>query len=138
MVNRNILVGRVEQIEKHLRKIAAYRKMSLGEFLRDEKTQDIVEYNLFQIVNHFIDIIQHIVVDEEYGFPQTAYEAAQILTDKKILTAKDLETVKNMIGFRNVIGHDYIEINKKTVYHILTAGDNEIKRVLSRIVKKIL
>ena len=41
-----------------------------------------------------------------------------------------------MIGFRNVIGHDYIEINKKTVYHILTAGDNEIKRVLSRIVEK--
>lgn len=138
MVNRNILVGRVEQIEKHLRKIAAYRKMPLGEFLRDEKTQDIVEYNLFQIVNHFIDIIQHIVVDEEYGFPQTAYEAAQILADKKILAAKDLKIVKNMIGFRNVIGHDYIEINKKTVYHILAAGDNEIKRVLSRIVEKIL
>jgi len=99
MVDKNILVGRVEQIEKHLRKIAAYRRMSLREFLRDEKTQDIVEYNLFQIVNHFIDIIQHIVVDEEYGFPQTAYEAAQILTDKKILTAKDLKIFKNMIGF---------------------------------------
>lgn len=138
MVDKNILVGRVEQIEKHLRKIAAYRRMSLGEFLRDEKTQDIVEYNLFQIVNHFIDIIQHIVVDEEYGFPQTAYEAAQILADKKILTAKDLEIFKNMIGFRNVVGHDYIEINKKTVYYILTAGEKEIKRVLSRIVEKIL
>ncbi|MBI5416142.1 MAG: DUF86 domain-containing protein [Candidatus Omnitrophica bacterium] len=138
MVDKNILVGRVEQIEKHLRKIAAYRRMSLEEFLRDEKTQDIVEYNLFQIVNHFIDIIQHIVVDEEYGFPQTAYEAAQILADKKILTAKDLEIFKNMIGFRNVVGHDYIEINKKTVYDILTTGEKEIKRVLSRISEKIL
>lgn len=138
MVNKNILVGRVEQIEKHLRKIAAYRKMPLGKFLRDEKTQDIVEYNLFQIVNHFIDIIQHVVVDEDYGFPQTAYEAAQILADKKILTAKDLEIFKNMIGFRNVVGHDYIEINKKTVYYIFTTGEKEIKRVLSRIVERIL
>lgn len=138
MVDRNILVGRAEQIEKHLRKIAAYRKMSLEEFLRDEKTQDIVEYNLFQIVNHFIDIIQHIVVDEEYGFPQTAYEAARILADKKILTAKDLEIFRNMIGFRNVIGHDYIEINKETVYYILTAGEKEIKRVLSRVIERIL
>lgn len=138
MVDKNILVGRVERIEEHLRKIAAYRKMSLGEFLRDEKTQDIVEYNLFQIVNHFIDIIQHIVVDEEYGFPQTAYEAARILADKKILTAKDLGMFKSMIGFRNVIGHDYIGINKKTVYYILTAGEKEIRRVLSRIVRRIL
>ena len=43
-----------------------------------------------------------------------------------------------MIGFRNVVGHDYIEINKKTVYHILTTGEKGIKRVLSRIVERIL
>jgi uncharacterized protein YutE (UPF0331/DUF86 family) len=138
MVDKNILVRRVEQIEKHLRKIAAYRKMPLTEFLRDEKAQDIVEYNLFQIVNHLIDIIQHIVVDEEYGFPQTAYEAAQILADKNVLAAKDLAIFKKMIGFRNVVGHDYIAINKKTVYRILTAGEKEIRRVLSRIAGGIL
>jgi uncharacterized protein YutE (UPF0331/DUF86 family) len=138
MVDQKVIVSRIEQIAKHLQKLAPYANLSRERFLRDPLAQDVAEYNLFQIVNHLIDMIQHIVVDENYGLPQTAYEAAQILEDKRFLSRKDLEIIKKMIGFRNVIGHDYVHINKDVVYLILSKGKGDIQRIISKISKKFL
>lgn len=138
MVDKNVIVSRIEQIDKHLKRISSYDKLSYEDFLKDENCQDIIEYNLFQIVNHIIDIVQHVVVDEDYGLPQTAYEASQIICDKGILDKDDLELLKKMISFRNVVGHDYISLNKEVVYFILTEGREDIRRMLSKITEKFL
>ncbi len=138
MIDRLVLTRRIEEIEKHLGRIKPYAKKSLDDFLGDSVIQDVVEYNLFQIVNHLIDIIQHIAVDEEYGLPQTAYEAGHLLLEKGILGIEDLEIFRKIVGFRNVISHDYMSINKGIVYSILTEGPKDIKNLLSKIVKKFL
>jgi uncharacterized protein YutE (UPF0331/DUF86 family) len=138
MVNPSVITKRVEQIEKHLDRIRPFASLSHETFLKDTVAQDVVEYNLFQIVNHLIDILQHTVVDEEYGFPETAYEAAQILFEKGILSKEDVEIFKQMVGFRNVVGHDYINVDKEIVYQILTHGEADIRALLTRIVSKFL
>ena len=138
MIDRLVLTRRIEEIDKHLAKIEPYAKGSLEDFLGNPVTQDVVEYNLFQTVNHLIDIVQHIAVDEEYGLPQNAYEAAHMLYEKKILGKDDLELFRRMVGFRNVVGHDYMAINKGTVYSILTEGSKDIRKLLSKIGKKFL
>jgi len=138
MVDPGVILKRAEQIEKHLDRIRPFTSLSYDAFLKDEMIQDVVEYNLFQIVNHLIDIFQHIVVDEEYGFPETAYESAQILLTKGILGGQDVEIFKQMVGFRNVVGHDYSNINKDVVYQILTHGEKDIRTLLTRVVSKYL
>ncbi len=138
MVNPSVIMKRVEQVEKHLERIRPLASMSYENFLKDNVAQDVVEYNLFQIVNHLIDIFQHTVVDEEYGFPETAYEAVQILLEKGVLSQEDVELFKRMVGFRNVVGHDYVNLDKRTVYDILTHGENDIRTLVSRIVSKFL
>ena len=138
MVDKNVIARRIEQIDRHLERISSYSELSYEDFLKDINVQDIVEYNLFQIVNHIIDIIQHIVIDEDYGLPQTAYEAVQILFDKEILDKDALEVLKKMIGFRNIVGHDYINLNKEIVYFILTKGRQDIQKILSKITERFL
>jgi uncharacterized protein YutE (UPF0331/DUF86 family) len=138
MIDRTVVTRRIEEIDRHLKRIEGYADIGLEEFQQDPIAQDVVEYNLFQIVNHLIDIAQHIVVDEEYGFPQTAYEAGQILFEKHIFRQNDLAIYREMVGFRNVVGHDYTNINKKIVYAILKNGPKDIKGLVSRIVKKYL
>jgi len=138
MVNPSVILKRAEQIEKHLDRIRPFTSLSYDAFLKDIFTQDVVEYNLFQVVNHLIDIFQHVVVDEEYGFPETAYEAADTLFKKGILSHEDVEIFKQMVGFRNVVGHDYINLDKEVVYHILTHGEKEIRALLTRIVSRFL
>ena len=138
MVNPGIILKRVEQIEKHLERMRSFASLSHEAFLDNSVAQDVVEYNLFQMVNHLINIFQHTVVDEGYGFPETAYEAAEILFKKGILSPEDVMLFKEMVGFRNVVGHDYINIDKEVVYQILTHGEKDIRALLTRIVSKIL
>jgi uncharacterized protein YutE (UPF0331/DUF86 family) len=138
VVDKNVIGSRAQQIEGHLVKVAPYVSLSLKQFLDDPVAQDIVEYNLFQIVNHLIDMVQHIVVDEGYGLPDNAYEAAEILSKRGILSEAEVTTFKQMVGFRNVVGHDYISINKRTVYSVLTKGQKDIRALLSKIVEKFL
>jgi len=138
MVDPGVILKRAEQIEKHLDRIRPFSSLTYEVFLKDNVAQDVIEYNLFQIVNHLIDIFQHVVVDEEYGFPETAYEAAQILLTKGILGQQEVEIFKRMVGFRNAVGHDYININKDVVYQILNHGEKDIRTLLTRIVSKFL
>ena len=138
MVNPSVIVKRVEQIEKHLERIRPFVPLSHEAFLKDTVAQDVVEYNLFQIVSHLIDIFQHTVVDEEYGFPESAYEAAQILFDKGILSEENVQVFKQMVAFRTVVGHDYINVDKEIVYRILTHGEKDIRALLTRIVSRVL
>jgi len=51
----------VEQIE-NISKDALFRILSYEAFLDNSVAQDVVEYNLFQMVNHLINIFQHTVV----------------------------------------------------------------------------
>lgn len=138
MVDKNVITSRAEQIDRHLSKIDKYKKITFDEFIKDSVIQDVVEYNIFQITNHIIDISQHIVVDEDYGIPQTSYDAVQILFDKDVFSMKDKNMLKKMIGFRNVIGHDYLNIDKQVVYFILTKGIKDIKEILSKLTEKFL
>jgi len=138
MVNPGIILKRVEQIEKHLERMRSFASLSHEAFLDNNIAQDVVEYNLFQMVNHLINIFQHTVVDEGYGFPETAYEAAEILFKKGILSPEDVMLFKQMVGFRNVVGHDYINIDKEVVCQILTHGEKDIRALLTRIVSKVL
>ncbi len=138
MVKRIVLTQRIEKIDYHLKRVMLYSRFSLNEFMDDTAAQDIVEYNLFQSVNHLIAMIEHIVADEEYGFPQTGYEAAEIFKAKKILTAKDLALIRQMIGFRNIVGHEYIRLNKEIVHRILTKHLKDIQRLTDKIAKRFL
>ncbi len=138
MVDPGVILRRAEQIDKHLDRIRPFTSVPYDAFLKDTVAQDVVEYNLFQIVDRLIDIFQHVVVDEEYGFSETAYEAAQILLTKGILGQEEAEIFKLMVGFRNVVGHDYINIDKEVVYQILTNGEKDIRTLLTRIVSKFL
>lgn len=135
MVDKNVIASRIEAIEKHQARLATYTQTSGQEFLSDLNIQDIVEYNLFQIINHLIDMIQHIVVDENLGFPENAYDGVKLLRDRGVFSEKDSEILKKMIGFRNIIGHDYIGVNKQTVYEILIKGPDDIRNILSAITK---
>ena len=136
MVNRNILLSKMEYINRHLSRVRLYGKLRFEHFIQDTNIQDIIEYNLFQAINHLIAMMEHIVVDENYGLPQSAGDAAMILKTKRILTQKDVELIRKMIGFRNVVGHDYIHLDKKIVYTVMTKGVKDLRRIIAKLAKR--
>ena len=138
MVNKNVLRPRIEKIHQYLSRIKPTRKIVYKAFAGNQDLQDIVEYNLFQIINHLIDMCHHVVVDEGYGFPESAHEAADLLVQRKVLAPKYGDKLKKMIGFRNVIGHDYLDIDKKIVYEIWTKRLKDIEKIVHEMANRYL
>ena len=138
MVDKGVIIRRTQEIENHLKRLGPYKELTLERFVEDVVAQDVVEYNLFQIVNHLIDMVQHIAVDEEYGAPESAYEAADMLAEKGILSPEDVRLFRRMVGFRNIVGHDYLSIDKKVVHAILSSGSNDITKFVSHITSRFL
>ncbi len=138
MVDKSVILRRTQEVTRHLGRLSPYTGLSLEQFMADPVAQDVAEYNLFQIVNHLIDIVQHIVVDEGYGAPESAYEAADMLAEKGVFMPEDVRLFRRMVGFRNIVGHDYVDIDKKVVHSILATAASDISSLLSRITSKFL
>lgn len=138
MVNKNVLRSRIEKVYYHFSRIKPAGKVSLELFQRNQDLQDIVEYNLFQIINHILDICQHVVVDESLGLPKSAYEAVEILQKNKLFSSLDAQKLKKMIGFRNIVGHDYLALDKKIVFDIWKKKLIDIQRIVDKITEKYL
>jgi len=130
MVKIEIIKERLNQLLISLNKIKRYQSLSLEEFIKDDVAQDVVEYNLFISINMIIDIVMHIVTDENMGYPNTFGEAFEILYKNDYISKKQLETYKKMIGFRNILSHEYIKINKQLVYDAMQNKVEDLKKFI--------
>ncbi len=137
MVSRDVISSRIEAVEKGLSRLSAYRGVPFEDFMADEDMQDIVEYNLFQVVNSLIDMCEHIAVDEVGAYPESAYNAVAVLHDKGLFSKRDMSNIRKMIGFRNVIAHDYVGIDKRAVFAALSSVNEDIPKIINKILKFI-
>jgi len=129
MVDKNLITAKLEFIRKHIERLRPYQVLSLDAFKNDSNAQDIVEYNLFQIMNHLISLAEYVVMDNDLEVPGNAYEAFEKLIEKKLFPENLAVLMRKMIGFRNVIGHEYVSIDKNLVHEILVYKLMDIQTV---------
>ncbi|WP_296865712.1 DUF86 domain-containing protein [Thermosyntropha sp.] len=119
MVKAEVIKKRLEKIYVCLVKIQKYQHLSWDEFLQNDVAQDVVEYNLFNVINMMTDIALHIVADNRLGNADSMTEAFEILYNHKYISKNDLKTYKNMIGLRNILAHEYVNLDKKIIYDVM-------------------
>lgn len=130
MVNIDVIKRRLNQLSVSLNKIERFEKITLEEFLQDDIIQDVVEYNLFIVINMMVDIATHIVVDNNIGNPETLAEAFNILNKKKYLSDYETKIYRNMVGLRNILSHEYLKIDKEIIYGILQNNLVDVKKFI--------
>lgn len=128
MVDKEVVKKRMSQLLISLKKIERYQDISLDDFLKDDIAQDVVEYNLFIIINMMVDIATHIVVDNGLGNPDTLGEAFNILNRENYLSDVETNTYRNMVGLRNILAHEYLKIDTTIIYKVLQNNLEDIKR----------
>lgn len=130
MVNIDVIKKRLNHLSNSLNKMERFKNISVEEFLKDDIVQDVVEYNLFIAINMMIDIATHIVVDNNIGNPETLGEAFSILHKERYLSDDETKVYRNMVGLRNILSHEYVNINKNIIHHILQNNLIDIKRFI--------
>lgn len=119
MVKRDVLERKLCQIEKSIKKIEQYKALSYDEFSKHEVARDVVEYNLFIIINCMIDVVNHIVADDGLGEVDMLADGFKILKEYGYWTNAECNVYVKMVAFRNMISHQYMNMNARVVYDIL-------------------
>lgn len=138
MVRHDVLTRRLAQMRQSLDKIKRYRTLSYEEYLRHDTARDVVEYNLFICLNMMIDIVNHIVTDEQLGAVDFLSDGFAVLQEHGIITAEQYRKYVQMIGFRNVLAHEYINVDSRIVYNVLQHGLADIEEFMALVEEKYL
>jgi len=136
MVRATVIKRKISQIEEHIRRIMALPHLSHDAFGKDTVTQDVLLFNLTQVIQDCIDIAAHIVSDEGWGMPGTQSEAFDILCDKDVISRDMAEKLIAMTGFRNRVVHEYEDLNLDIVYDVWQKSLKDVKEFCLAVVER--
>ena len=137
MVKHDIIERKLFQIKKSMGKLQQYSILSYDDLINHTVARDVVEYNLFIIINCMIDIVNHIVADDNLGEVDMLADGFKILEGYGYWTEAECKVYVKMVAFRNMISHQYLSIDEKIVYDILQNRLEDIIEFGQKIVNKI-
>ena len=136
VVKQDILERKLYQIEKSLHKIKTYESMNYDEFISHPVARDVVEYNLFIIINCMVDVVNHIVADDGLGEIDMLSDGFRILIDYGYWTQQQAAVYIKMVAFRNMIAHQYTDVDANVVYNILREKLADISSFKQQVIDK--
>ena len=137
MVDRDLIISKTSNINKHIERINKKRGIGLKSFLKDIDSQDIILFNLQMAIQNCIDIAAHIISDDELGVPGSTNEMFYLLEENGYLDREISEKIVKAVGFRNLIVHEYGKIDLKQVYEITRHNIDDLNEFVRSIFKKV-
>jgi uncharacterized protein YutE (UPF0331/DUF86 family) len=137
MVKHEIIERKLSQIEKSMSKLHQYKILSYDDFTNHAVARDVVEYNIFIMINCMIDTVNHIVADDGLGEVDMLADGFRILKECGYWTETECNVYVKMVAFRNMISHQYISIDGKIVYDILQNRLEDIVKFRQNIMEKM-
>ena len=119
MVDEALLLRNLAELENYLGQIKEYDDIVVEQYVRDWKTQRIVERTLQMMIETCVDIAGHIISDKRYRVPKSYGETFRILREENVLRERLCETMEKMAKFRNIVVHSYDKVDAEIVVNIL-------------------
>jgi uncharacterized protein YutE (UPF0331/DUF86 family) len=119
MVDEALLLRNLAELENYLGQIKEYDDIVVEQYVRDWKTQRIVERTLQMMIETCVDIAGHIISDKRYRVPKSYGETFRILREENVLGEGLCETMEKMAKFRNIVVHSYDKVDAEIVVNIL-------------------
>ena len=119
MVRPEVIERRLNKLNEYIAILQSTQKYSLNEFISNPERYGSAE-RFFQLaIEATIDIGNHIVADMNLGKTRWSSDIPSILEEKGYISLPLRETWIKMIGFRNLLVHDYLDIERESVYQVL-------------------
>jgi len=129
MIRPRVIRRRLQKLDEFVSYLKRAQAYSFDEFVSDVEVYSAVERNLQLSVETLTDVASHVVVDENLGTFERARDLPDIFEEHNLIGEEDRETWKSMIGFRTVLVHEYVEIDRRTVYETLQHQLDDIRRL---------
>lgn len=133
MVKREVLQKRIEKAQEYIAFLEEVREnYTIEEFVKDKMLYGSVERFLHLSIEALIDIGNHVISDENLGKVDRYRDIPIILYKNEYIDENLKDIFIKIIGFRNILVHDYLDIDKETVYHILNKNLVDLKDILMK------
>lgn len=138
MVDKLLLARKLANMEMYLGQIEEFSKATVSAYKKDWKTQRIVERTLQILIEHCIDIANHIISDRAMRVPTGYSDAFKVLMENKIIGSNLYAKMDKMAKFRNIIVHQYEKIDPAIIVSILHKNLKDFKKYKEAIRLQIL
>lgn len=136
MVDRYVVQARLTRLREYVALLRKIRRLTDEErFVSDPLVYGNAERYLQLAIQAVIDISHHVVADMKLGLPADNRELFETLIKHKKLPARLGSRLVPMAGFRNVLVHEYLEIDRRRVFKVLTGDLGDLDRFIKAVVK---
>jgi uncharacterized protein YutE (UPF0331/DUF86 family) len=136
MVDRPLVLRKIEKIEIYLGATRARKDPGIAAFQKDSDIQSIILFNLIQAIQACSDIAAHILSDAGWEVPGSQAAIFETLTKKKVIGPQLSKKMIQMVGFRNRIVHEYEKIDLKIVHRVWQKNSKDLDAFCSAVVRK--
>lgn len=119
-MNKNVLAARLERMREYIHNLEAVQQFDCKRFIEDPFIHGMAERNLHLAIECLMDIGNHIITQNGYRKPESYADIFRILQENEIISADLMKKIEGMAAFRNILVHDYMRLDRKKVYEIIT------------------
>ena len=131
MVNREVIQKRLEKSREYIEFLNNIKdSYSLNEFKDNKMVYGSSERFLHLTIEALLDMGNHLVSDQDLGNIDSYRDIPKILHQNDYIDSEQKEIFIKIIGFRNILFHDYIDIDKATVYKIIKENLSDLTDLL--------
>ena len=131
MVNREIIQKRLEKSREYIEFLNNIKdNYSLNEFKNNKMVYGSSERFLHLTIEALLDMGNHLVSDQDLGNIDSYRDIPKILHQNDYIDSEQKEIFIKIIGFRNILFHDYLDIDKATVYKIIKENLSDLTDLL--------
>ncbi|MFH0798593.1 MAG: DUF86 domain-containing protein [Pseudomonadota bacterium] len=137
MVDREVVLLRLERLKGYIKFLKLVRKLGLKRFKDDPFVHGAAERNLHLSIECLLDIGNHVISDRKLRKPETYGEIFDVLAEEGIISKTLLRRLDGMAAFRNLLVHDYVRLDLDHVYGITGKKLKDIE-ALAKIYSRLL
>jgi len=119
-IDTEIVLVRLQLINKYYNTLEEFRSTSLDEFLNDFRQQLVVERLLQLMTQAAIDINDHILSKLNPGKTETNFNSFISLGKYSVITVELARQIAPSSGLRNRLVHEYDEIDPRQVFKAIS------------------
>ena len=129
VVNPDVLRKRLNKLEEYLTILERLRDYDRDAFLNDPERYGSAERFLQLAIEALSGMGHHVVADEDWGTVDRQRDVPARFREQERIGDDLEETWTRMVGFRNILVHDYLNVDRNTVYDVLQHDLDNIRRL---------
>jgi len=137
MVTPEVIRRRLQKLDRYLEILREQQRYSLEAFLADPERYGSTERFLQLAIETLIDMGNHVIAQSAMGSVDSYRDIPALFAQHGYIDQATMENWIKMIGFRNVLVHEYVELDRETVYRVLQHDLKDIAE-LSRVFAQFL